>query len=220
MISFRRGQGRVVMSTIPCIFFNESLEDNVAALLARDLLRDLPAGSVIAFDEYHLNPRYVPPSPRQAPGPVSRDFSVGLRMPQLFDTPWGIALVLGFLLGFGYLLLNGRRFGRPVPLLRDIKPRAGAEYVHAMAGLYRRAGTQDVVMDHLKQRLKRGLGARLGIEPDLDNEDFVRALQRAGAVVDANALRALLFDLSNQRDEKPDLVSLAQRTYTLLDQSR
>jgi hypothetical protein len=52
-VSLGHGKGRVVALTAPCILTNAILADGNDARVARSLLGDAPAGSVVVFDEYH-----------------------------------------------------------------------------------------------------------------------------------------------------------------------
>ena len=218
MLSMQQYAGRVVAFTPPCIFTNTGLEDETAARLTRSLLADVPPGGTIAFDEYHLNFRSALADNGNRRRPSSQRLEVDLSWPALFNTPWGLALLLGTALCMFALALGGRRFGPPIPLMRDVHPRTGAEFVRAMAALYRRNGKRSVPLTHLKHRLKRGLGARHAVEPDLPDDEFLRVLLRARPELAREPLRALLADLADEDCDDATLITLARRVAVALDQ--
>lgn len=212
MLMMQQYAGRVVAFTPPCIFTNAGLEDETAARLTRSLLADVPPGGTIAFDEYHLNFRSALAGNGRSTRPSSSQrFEVDLSWPALFNTPWGLALLLGTALCMFALALGGRRFGPPIPLTRDVHPRTGAEFVRAMAALYRRNGKRSVPLTHLKHRLKRGLGARHAVEPDLPDDEYLRVLLRARPELAREPLRALLADLADEDCDDATLITLARK---------
>ena len=144
--------------------------DNARVVLA--LLR--PAlGRTLAFDEYHhgLHP--------------SSDLTV------LIEKTWpGRALVFAGVLTFLYLVLSGRRLGRPVPLA--VRPsRSSLEYVRGFAGLVRRSGRGEIARRRMREDLHAGLARELGLDPATP---FERVLVTLAAQDRERAARARAID--------------------------
>jgi hypothetical protein len=120
--------GRLVVLTTPEPLTNEGLQDDNAARFVYDTL-DLAslAGQSVAFDEAHHS--FVGPAPE----------SVSLRN-LLYGSAPGRAILYAGLVGFGWLLLSGRRLGPPLPYrAAEQAGRTMLEHVQTLAGLYRRA---------------------------------------------------------------------------------
>ena len=160
------GRGTVTVLTAPYPLSNEGLAAPDNAALALNLIAGLPPGARIAFDEYHHG--FVRGSTRSL-----------WRL--LLDHYWGWALVYAVSLGYLYLWLRGRRFGRP--LLPRVAPRRSVgEYVASLAALYRRAGQRAYVADRLADQLKRDLATALGVSPRLPDDEFAQVVaERRGA---------------------------------------
>jgi len=158
------GRGQVVFFSSTSVIDNEFLVagDNLALLL--DLLRDLPDGGVILFDEYHHG--------------YSSEFAMHdfLMLPVVKFAALQLALVAALV-----LYSQARRFGEPVPLVCETR-RSVMEYAVALGDLYRRADTQLETLEYLYQHVRRELidrhglgaavtaaeiGARLGARPEL-----------------------------------------------------
>lgn len=158
------GRGQVIFFSSTSVIDNEFLVagDNLAFFL--NLLRDLPEGSAIFFDEYHHG--------------YSSEFAMHdfLALPVVKFAALQLALV-----GVLVLYSQARRFGEPVPLVRETR-RSVMEYATALGDLYRRADTQLETLEYLYQHVRRELidrqglgkaataaeiGARLGARPEL-----------------------------------------------------
>jgi hypothetical protein len=156
-------------------------EDNARIVLA--LLR--PAlGRTLAFDEYHhgLHP--------------SSELTV------LIEKTWpGRALVFAGVLTFLYLVLSGRRLGRPVPLA--VRPaRSSLEYVRGFAGLVRRSGRGEIARRRMREDLHAGLARELGLDPATPFERVLVTLaaQDRGRAARARAINdALAAPLPDDR---------------------
>jgi hypothetical protein len=159
-----RGRGQVVLFSSPSLIDNQFLVmgDNLALLL--NLLRDLPEGGTVFFDEYHHG--------------YSSEFAMHdfLTLPVVKFAALQLALVGGLV-----LYSQTRRFGEPVPLVHETR-RSVMEYAVALGDLYQRAETQletlAYLYQHVRQELidRQGLGstataveiaARLGARPEL-----------------------------------------------------
>ncbi len=125
------------------------------------MLRRVPAGGRIQFDEYHHG-FFTPPSTTRL----------------VLGSPWGWAAAYAVLVVALYLLLSGRRFGRPVPLKEELTRRSSAEYIESMADLFQRGGKRSYILQHYHAAFKRKLAGPLGANPQLPDEEFVRELAR------------------------------------------
>lgn len=193
------GNGYAYLSASAFPFSNAGLRDEANAALVLNMLRRVPPGGRILFDEYHHG-FFTPPSTRKI----------------IFGSPWGWAatyavLVLGF-----YFVLGGRRFGRPVPLREEVVRRSSAEYIESMAGLFLRGGKRAFILKHYRDAFKRRLARRDGINPQLDDESFVRELARARAI-DEPTLLGLLGRLRAQNPSEAELVRTVADADALAD---
>ncbi|HMO60415.1 MAG TPA: DUF4350 domain-containing protein, partial [Roseiflexaceae bacterium] len=178
LIGMQRGRGYAYISSSVYPFTNAGLRNPENARVVLNLLRRVPYGGRIVFDEYHHG-RVAPPS------------STGL----LFSSPWGwAAAYAGAAVAF-YLGMSGRRFGRPVPLREETTRRSSAEYVESVADLLQRGSKRAFVQQHYREQFKRRLGRRYAISAQLDDETFVRDLARAIPINETD-LRALLWRLA------------------------
>lgn len=178
----QHGAGYVYVSSSALPFTNGGLRDEGNAALLLNLLRRVrPAGRVL-FDEYHHG-FFTPPSLRT----------------RVLGSPWGWALIAAGAITAAFIVLTGRRFGRPVPLREETARRSSAEYVESMADLFQRGGKRAFVLAHYRATLKRRLARPFGINPRLDDAEFVRELARARPLDEA----ALLAQLARLRRERP-----------------
>ena len=137
LVSFAQGYGVVWLSSAPKLFTNDGLRNDANAGLVDTLVKRTPAGSLVAFDEYHLGFH----------GEAAQDHSLLLL---IYTTPWGWAVLYGLIVVFACLLVNGQRLGRTIPLPHSIARRNPVEFVTAMAQLFRlgwqaRAWCSDII---------------------------------------------------------------------------
>ncbi len=182
------GSGYAYLSSSAFPFSNAGLHTADNAALVLNLLRRVPAGGRIQFDEYHHG-YFTPPSAGRA----------------IFSSPWGWAAAYAVLAIGVYLLLSGRRFGRPVPLREELARRSSAEYVESMAGLLQRGGKRAYMLSHYHAALKRRLAQRDGVNPRLDDDEFVAELARARPI-DQAAVAGLLRRLRAEHPSEADLL--------------
>lgn len=203
----RRGAGWVWLLSEDFTLTNQELTDNRAsAQIVPALLRGVPSGGQILFDTYHL-------AIGESGG---SDGQIESLQEWAYTTPSGWAAIFVLILGFGFLLLQGRRLGPALPTITQGRRREAAEFVAAMAGLQRRAGVRGSIAQHQRHRLKQGLGRPWQLPADLPDEEFVTRLAVANPALDTARLRALLAALSKMPDEAA-LVSLAQEVDSLLE---
>ena len=182
------GAGYAYVSSAAYPFTNDGLRDAENAALVLNMLRRVPAGGRVQFDEYHHG-YFTPPSTTSV----------------LLGNPWGWGAAYATAVIAIYLALSGRRFGRPVPLREEIARRSSAEYVESMADLFQRGGKRDYILRHYYESFKRRVARRDGVNPRLDDAEFVRDLARARPVNEPELL-ALLARLRADRPSEADLV--------------
>jgi hypothetical protein len=192
------GRGYIYLSASAYPFTNAGLRDAGNAALVLNMLRRVPSGGRIQFDEYHHG-FFAPPST----GTI------------LVGSPWGWAAVYAVTAIALYLILSGRRFGRPIPLKEEVMRRSSAEYVESMADLFQRGGKRAYILRHYHATFKRRLARPYGINPQLDDREFVRELARFREV-DEPALLALLARLRSERTSEADMVRTVAEADALL----
>ncbi len=202
----RRGKGWVWLLSSDFTLTNERLTDSRStSQIVPALLRAVPDGGRVFFDTYHL---FGPDGPQEAKGIASLQ-------EWAYTTPTGWAALYLLGLGFGFLLLQGRRLGPPLQTITQGRRREAAEFVVAMAGLQRRAGVRSSIARQQNQRLKQRLGRPWQIPADLSDGEFVARLAAADESFNDARLRGLLIRLANAPDEAA-LVQLAKEVEEVL----
>jgi hypothetical protein len=132
---------------------------------------------------------------------------------------WGWAALYAVGVVALYIVLTGRRFGRPVPLQQDVARRSSAEYVQSVAHLLRRGRKRGPIAQHFHATLKRRLARPYGFVPPEDDVAFVRELVRVGGASDEQAaeLRPVLTALSKPDMSDLELVRLVRSADALVD---
>ncbi len=144
---------------------------------------------------------------------------------------WGWAALYAVGVIALYIVLTGRRFGRPVPLKQDVARRSSAEYVQSVAHLLRRGRKRGPIAQHFHDTLKRRLSKPYGFVAPADDTAFVRELVRVGGATDEQAARCdrVLEGLSRPDMSDMELVRLVRdadaldrctRTATMKNRSR
>lgn len=193
-ITFPQGKGRVIISTLIDPLTNVGLQNEGSAVWVLNLLSLAGASHHVWFDDWHHGFRS----------------SVAVNNGNwLFHTPGGQSFLLLGVILFVTIALRGRRFGRPVPLPKDLSRRTPLEYITAMANLNRRAGHKTAVLQDTHSRLKRYLGHRHRLNPTLPDDEFVTQLLTYDPTIDGDALRRLLRRLSRPDVNETELVTLA-----------
>jgi hypothetical protein len=132
--------------------------------LVPNMLADLPAGARVGFDDYHLG--------TAAPAPTTLGAV-------LTTAGWGRALLYALALIFAYVVLTGRRLGRPLRAVPE-RGRSLAEYVISMAAIFRRAGLRSRVLALWQADLRRDLAGPGGVRGRADADLAAEAARRAG----------------------------------------
>jgi Domain of unknown function (DUF4350) len=192
-----RGQIWVSGATEP--FTNQGLRDPGSAAMVANLMANIPRSAMVGFDE--LSHGF---------GSASQQSIVGW----LISTAPGWGILTGFAMTMIYLALRGRHFGRSVPLPEERLRRESAEYIHAMAALFRRSGQRRAVLKHYEQQFRRALSERYGLDPKANAAELVNAVVYYDPAVDEVALRRLLEALNADNVNEQELV----QTVSVVDQ--
>lgn len=188
------GRGRVYAGTTPAALTNSqiALGDNRRFMF--NLLAGLPRGAQVGFDDYHLV--------ATAPAPATLNEA-------LAATWWGRALLYALALGAAYIVLSGRRLGRPLTPLPE-RGRSLAEYVLSMAALFRRAGLRTRVLALWQSDLRHELAGTGRAGARADAELVMDAVRRANLTPDE---QTEALDLLRPRESLSEsaLVELCRR---------
>jgi hypothetical protein len=209
VVSFPRGRGQVILCAAPYAFSNAGLKEPGAPALVLNLVV-AAAGQAqtgrggVWFDEWHHGLR----SPSQSVNGPSQ---------WLFRTASGRALLLAAALGYLALLLQGRSFGRPLSMSKEAPRRVPLEYITALANLSRRAGHRADILQKYYQLIKRGLGQRYRISPDLWDAEWVARLAQSRPEIPQEELLGLLKDLRRLPASESEFVSLARQAAGWID---
>lgn len=203
VVSFEQGDGRVILGTITESFTNAGLKQPGNPELVLNMLALARTKGALWFDEWHHGLR----SGEQILGPGQF----------LRRTPVGRSLLF---IAFAVLMvffMQGRGFGRPVPLPQDIKRRGALEHVTGIANLSRRAAHRSAVMLHYHQQIKRKLGQRYRLDPNMDDQEYVDALARYNSSLNKGELFSLLTRLKRQDVSEAQMVHLAAEASKWID---
>lgn len=196
VVTFTRGTGRVILSASAYPFSNAGLKESGNPALALNLVASASRGGSVWFDEWHHGLRA---SQLEVTGPGN----------WLRYTPAGRSVVYTALMAFLFLVLQGQRFGPPVPVSKATHRRAPLEYITALANLSRRAGHRQAVLRQNHHWLKRTLGKRYRLDPTLPDDEFVDQLSKYNPNLNAGALRGLLGRLRRSEVSEGEFVRLA-----------
>ena len=197
IVTLRDGEGRAFFIASEYLFARSGLRHQGNAMFLYNLMSTLPRNARIGLAEsryYTLETK--PPDPFVA---------------FVFKTPGGLGAVYICLTLFIFLVLRGRRFGKPLDA-QQINRRLSAEYVHAMTALYQKGNTRTEVLKHIQDRFKVDLGARWRVNPNLDTPTFLEELALRGGIDEDGELRNLMADLdSSVNISEARLLDIAQR---------
>ncbi|MFZ0544076.1 MAG: DUF4350 domain-containing protein [Candidatus Promineifilaceae bacterium] len=205
VVSFAQGDGRVFLSATPYPFSNAGLKEAGNPEMVLNLVSAAGEGNNVWFDEWHHGIR-ASSTTISGPGEWLRYSPVGQ----------AILYVVGIF--FLAVVLNGRHFGKPKPLPREINRRTPLEYITAIANLNRRARHRANTMAQYRQWLKRDLGRRYRLDPTLLDESYVKQLGDYRPELDQAALLALLNRLSKKRLTEEEMITAAVEVSKWLEQ--
>ena len=121
------------------------------------------SGRSVAFDEVH------------------HTTSEGGDIMALFTrNPWGWAIIYAALLLGAYVVWSARRLGPPLPEQTPDQRRPTSDYVHAVAGLFRRARKPGYAAERYLRFFKRTLSRHAELDPYLTDARFVQSLSERG----------------------------------------
>jgi hypothetical protein len=203
LVSFEQGKGRVILGTVTQAFTNAGLKQAGNPELVLNILALAKDKGTVFFDEWHHGVQ----SGEQILGPS--DF--------LRRTPVGRALLFVTFTVFLAFFLQGRGFGRPVPLPQEIRRRGALEHVTGIANLSRRAAHRSSVMMQYHNQIKRKLGQRYRLDPAMTDEEYVATLAGYNPSLDKNELLNLLKRLRRRDLNETEMVHLASEAAKWID---
>ena len=195
IVSFEQGKGRVILSSTPYPFSNQGLKDKANANLVLNIIALSAQKGRVWLDDWHHG--------------IQSAHIVGPDQ-WLRRTSAGHALLFVLITVFLALVLQGRGFGRPIPLLNEIKRRGPLEHVTAVANLNRKAGHRVDVLRQYRNWVKRQLGARYRLDPSLPDEEYVAQLAKYNPALDKEKLLSLLQRLLQKNVSETEMVKLAE----------
>lgn len=196
----RIGSGTVFVLADPLILCNGYLEKHDNGIFLADILSLAPAGSTVAFDEYHH-------------GLVLSDVA-----PQEWvTTPWGAGLLWLLIAVFFGLLLRGRRFG-PLVERTSETPRSDVEWAVAVGRLLRRSSARAMTLGLLAGATERAVASHTGL-PVQPRERFWQALW-VRAPQDAAELAEIETSLGAMSATDTELMHAAQRLHRIAHPGR
>lgn len=203
LVSFEEGKGRVILGTLAQSLTNAGLKQSGNPELVLNILALAREKGTIWFDEWHHGEQ----SGEQVLGPA--EF--------LRSTPVGRSLLFVVVAVFSVLFLQGRGFGRPVPLPQEIRRRGALEHVTGIANLSRRAAHRSAVMMYYHDQIKRKLGQRYRLDPGMEDEQYIHTLAGYNPALDQNTLSNLLKRLKQRDISESELVQLAGEASKWID---
>jgi hypothetical protein len=203
LVSFEEGKGRVILGTLTQTFTNAGLKQAGNPELVLNILALAKTKGKVWFDEWHHGVQ----SGEQILGPT--DF--------LRRTPVGRSLLFVTFAVFLAFFLQGRGFGRPVPLPQEIRRRGALEHVTGIANLSRRAAHRSSVMMQYHSQIKRKLGQRYRLDPALGDDEYVNTLAGYNPSIDKNELLNLLKRLRRKDLSETEMVHLAGEAAKWID---
>ena len=197
LADYPRGDGRIVILSDPFIVANNGLSRADNLQLALNVVAG--GGGLIAFDEYHLGHG------------IARN-----EMLAYFEgTPVLAAVGQATLIVLLVLWTRGRRFARPLPLVR-VDRRSSLEFVASMAELQQRARAFDLAIENIYTRTRRVLVRYAGVEHGSTRAE-IAARVAARSSVDREQLETLMRDCEEAINGTP---TSARRSLELITRLR
>ncbi len=203
VVTFREGAGRVFFISCPDIFTYFGLKDERNAAFFYNLMTTLPHRARIGLAELD----YYTFDSTETADPM---FYL------LFNTPGGLGFVYIGLIVFLFLILRGRRFGKPL-VVEETHRRVSSEYVFAMTALYQKGNTRPAILKQIRDTFRFDLAARWRINSNLETATFVEEIARRKPI-DTDELQRLLTALESDGDiSDARLLSLAKQVDAYYD---
>jgi hypothetical protein len=203
LVSFEQGDGRVILGTLTHPFSNAGLKEAENPEQVLNILALAKNKGPVWFDEWHHGVQGK--SQILGPGEFLR------------HTPTGRAMLFASFAVLIVLFMQGRAFGKPVPLAHEVKRRGAMEHVTGIANLSRRASHRSSVMMNYHQQIKRKLGHRYRLDPGMDDELYVDKLSEYNPSIDKNELLKLLKRLKRKDLSEAEMVNLAVEASKWID---
>jgi hypothetical protein len=203
LVSFEQEGGRVILGTTALSFTNEGLKQDGNPQLVLNVLALAKEKGEVWFDEWHH-------------GQQSREQILGPGEFLRF-TPVGRSLLFITLVVFIVFFIQGRGFGRPVPLPQEIKRRGALEHVTGIANLSRRAAHRSAVMMYYHHQIKRKLGQRYRLDSSMDDKEYVDILATYNSSIDKDNLLNVLIRLRRKDISETEMVHLAAEASEWID---
>lgn len=205
IVTFGEGEGRAFFISCPDIFYRFGLRDSRNATFLYNLMTTLPHRARVGLAEGYY----------YAEGSASVDPLMHL----LFKTAGGLGVVYIGVIVFLFLILRGRRFGKPIAA-EESHRRVSSEYVHAMTALYQKGNTRRAILKQIRDTFRSNLAARWHINPNLDTANFVEEIARRKPI-DTEELQTLLAELEPRSDiSEARLLSLAKQVEAYCDRAK
>lgn len=197
VVTLRDGLGRVYFIASSYLFHKDGLRYDGNSTFLYNLMSTLPPNARIGLAEKRY---YTVDSKRLNPFTAL-----------MFGTPFGLGVVYICFTLFIFLVLRGRRFGKPLEV-HERNRRLSSEYVHAMTALYQKGNTRKEILKHIREKFKTDLGNRWRVNPTLETSTFYEELVQRGAIDEDRQLVNLLTELepSSSISER-QLLDLAKR---------
>jgi hypothetical protein len=190
-IAFAHGAGRVVAVSSADLASNRALARADNARFWLSVLATLSEGRTIEFDEHH----HGFTGERSISGYAAR-----------YGLHWALLQLVAALFVW---VLALKRFGRPRAVQAEERV-AKADYLLAMARIYRQGGHRSHAAQALVSGLVRALGRYAGASARAGEEEVALALERRGRLDLARALRALASRRAAAAQSDRALLSLAR----------
>ena len=197
VVTLRDGEGRAFFIASDYMFGGSGLRHSGNAMFLYNLTSTFPRNARIGLAVrryYTLETK--PPNPFTA---------------LLFRTSGGLGALYICLTVFVFLILRGRRFGKPLDV-QEKNRRLSSEYVHAMTALYQKGNTRMEILRHIREKFRYDLGMRWRVSPTLNTDAFLEELTQRGAIDDDEQLSELVMDLESFSNiSEAQLLDIAQR---------
>ena len=206
IVTFGEGEGRAFFISCSDIFYRNGLRDNRNSTFLYNLMTTFPHRARIGLAEDYY---YAVGSASEA-NPV---------MYLLFNTAGGLGVVYIGVIVFLFLILRGRRFGKPLTL-EETHRRVSSEYVHAMTALYQKGNTRHAILKQIRDTFRSNLAARWHINPNLETVSFVEEIARRKPI-DIKELQMLLTEMETHGDiSEARLLSIAKQVEAYCERAK
>ncbi|MDT5063459.1 MAG: hypothetical protein QOH63_3918 [Acidobacteriota bacterium] len=184
LVDYPHGAGRIIILSDPFIVATNGigLEDNLQ--LALNIVAS--GAGIIAFDEYHQ-------------GHAATHNQL---IAYFAGTPILWMLAQGGLLVLVVLWTRGRRFARPLPVVR-VDRRSSLEFVASMAELQQRARAFDLAIENIYTRLRRVLVRYAGLSHNSSRSEIASRVAARSTKLNAARLETLMRECEDAINGAP-----------------